>query len=228
MRTGTRKTLLTVFLMLSLLVIHGLTAVSPVLARQPDGSGKLAPSAPMTVTADSNGKKPDDNKDDTDADEPVLRLSSSSEVLYVGGKTGRDTIRLQTNLDEDEDVTFTSSKPRVATVSKDGKVTAVKRGATVIRATATVNGKVLKASCRIEVRKATLYAFPKEVTLTVGKTQALRVKAEPKGKVRFKSSLDIVAYVNSDGVIKARERGRVEIIVSCNGLEIYVPVKILY
>ena len=105
------------------------------------------------------------------------------------------------------EIAFTSSNAAVATVSKDGVVTAKKAGKAVIRAEA--DG--LSAECAVTVAKA-----PRKVTLKaqstklgIGDSEKLTVKFD-KGaaaEVTFSSSNDAVLTVDADGVVKAVGEG---------------------
>lgn len=102
-------------------------------------------------------------------------------------------------------ITWTSSKPTVASVSKKGVVTAKKAGKTTITAE-TYNGK--KATCTVTVRpNAKKIKFEKSsITLGKNKSQVLKLIYTPsdsKEAVTYKSSDTKVAKVNSKGKVTA-------------------------
>ncbi len=118
-------------------------------------------------------------------------------------------------------ITWKSSKPRVASVDKSGKVTARKKGSTVITAR-TGNGK--KSTCRVSVTvpKAKKIKLNKtSLTINPGEKERLQYTILPDGaktKVKFKSSRPKVASVSKKGVITAKKAGKTTIkAVTSNG-----------
>ena len=113
-------------------------------------------------------------------------------------------------------VTWSSSKPSVATVSASGKVTAVKKGSAKI--TAKVGGK--KLTCKVKVKGAKIKKTllnATTITLTKGSTFRLKAIASPIGAENrgftFKTSKKKVATVSKKGVIKAKKAGTTTITV---------------
>lgn len=112
-------------------------------------------------------------------------------------------------------VKWSSSNRKVATVSKNGKVTAKRKGKAAI--TATVKGTSVKARCKITVgtpvSKMTLNR--RSLTLKTGQSFSLKTSISPKKasvkKVNYKSSNKRVAYVSKKGVIQAVSAGTVKI-----------------
>ena len=104
-------------------------------------------------------------------------------------------------------VKWSSSNRKVATVSKNGKVTAKRKGKAAI--TATVKGTSVKARCKITVgtpvSKVTLNR--KSLTLKTGQSFSLKTSISTKKasvkKVNYKSSNKRVASVSKKGVIQA-------------------------
>ena len=112
-------------------------------------------------------------------------------------------------------VKWSSSNRKVATVSKNGKVTAKRKGKAAI--TATVKGTSVKARCKITVgtpvSRVTLNR--KSLTLKTGQSFALKTSISPKKasvkKVNYKSSNKAVASVSKKGVVQAVSAGTVKI-----------------
>ena len=112
-------------------------------------------------------------------------------------------------------VKWSSSNRKVATVSKNGKVTAKRKGKAAI--TATVKGTSVKARCKITVgtpvSRVTLNR--KSLTLKTGQSFSLKTSISPKKasvkKVNYKSSNKRVASVSKKGVIQAVSAGTVKI-----------------
>lgn len=115
-------------------------------------------------------------------------------------------------------VEWKSSNPKIASVSKNGKVTAKKNGKATI--TARVKGTKANAKSRITVgtpvSKVTLNR--KSLSLKTGQKSTLKVTVSPKKasnkKVSYKSSNSKVATVSKKGVIRAVSAGTTKITVT--------------
>ncbi len=95
-----------------------------------------------------------------------MTLTPAKKTLYAGGNTGKSTV-LKLNLPEilstltEEDslypkITYTSSNPKIVTVSAEGKVNAKKAGKATITATVTAGGVSRILTTDITVKKAYL------------------------------------------------------------------------
>ena len=106
---------------------------------------------------------------------------------------------------------WTSSKPKVATVSPDGKVTPKKKGKTKITARIS-NGKKVTWKIKVKELKAKKISLnKKKATLHAGETLKLKAKLKPKGstaKIKWKSSKKKVASVSKNGTVTARKKGK--------------------
>ena len=146
-----------------------------------------------------------------------VQLNKSSMTIKIG-KTKSLTATLRP-AGVTSRLTWTSSKPKVATVNASGQVTALKAGKTKITVT-TANGK--KATCTVrvvrpQVRKIRLNFS--RVTLDSGGKATLRYTVSPQntsGKVTIKSSNSKVAKVNKKGVITAGKAGKATITVKAS------------
>lgn len=115
-----------------------------------------------------------------------------------------------------EELTYTSSNPKIATVSASGKVTAKKKaGTTTITITSTSG---LKKSFKVKVMKKAVkkvtIKVKKTVSLKKGKTLQLKASVSPKGTsktVFWKTSKKKVATVSQSGKVKALKKGTVKI-----------------
>lgn len=114
-------------------------------------------------------------------------------------------------------VSFTSSNKSVATVSKNGKITAVKAGTAKITVKSSNNKK---DSVTVKVQKALVTSIslsPSSVTLTEGSSKALTTKIAPANadnkKVSYSSSNTKVAKVSSKGTVTAVKAGTATITV---------------
>lgn len=110
-----------------------------------------------------------------------------------------------------EKIVWTSSKPKVATVSQDGKVTPKKKGKTKITAQI-ANGKKVTWKIKVKELKAKKISLnKKKATLHAGETLKLKAKLKPKGstaKTKWKSSKKKVASVSKNGTVTARKKGK--------------------
>lgn len=119
-------------------------------------------------------------------------------------------------------LTWSSSKPNVATVDSNGLVTAKAVGTTVITAT-TVNSKV--SSCTITVTNETIKVSSiklsaSEYTVKVGSKVGITPIISPSNatnqKISITSSNPAIASVTSDGSVKGIKEGIVEITAKTN------------
>lgn len=160
-----------------------------------------------------------DNRRDAAIDIHVLippkkiALSKSEATLAVG-----DTLTLKKTLTPDDaetGFTWSSSRPSVATVSKKGKVTALKTGTTKITVV-TDNGK--KASATITVKPAPTKVRLNKTRATLGVKEKLTLKATVSPSkayttLTWKSSKPAVATVSKQGVVTPRKPGTAVITV---------------
>ena len=146
-----------------------------------------------------------------------VRLNKSSMKIKIG-KTKSLTATLRP-AGVTSSLTWTSSKPKVATVNASGQVTALKAGKTKITVTAS-NGK--KASCTVRVISPPVKKIKLNITkatLGSGEKTTLRYTISPQnasGNVTIKSSNTKVAKVNKKGVITAKKAGKATITVKAS------------
>lgn len=146
-----------------------------------------------------------------------VQLNKSSMTIKIG-KTKSLTATLRP-AGVTSRLTWSSSKPKVATVNASGQVTALKAGKTKITVT-TANGK--KATCTVRVVRPQVKKIRlnfRRVTLDSGGKATLRYTVSPQnasGKVTIKSSNTKVAKVNKKGVITAGKAGKATITVKAS------------
>lgn len=129
-----------------------------------------------------------------------VKLSSSSETLVP-----KETVTLKLN-GADSSVTWDSSDNKIATVSSNGKITAVATGKTTI--TAKYNGK--SYTCDITVSKTRIKR--KKSTIKIGETVACNLLGDTSGNtVKWSSEDKRIAAVDSNGNVKGIKAGKVEI-----------------
>ncbi|MBQ8505966.1 MAG: carboxypeptidase regulatory-like domain-containing protein, partial [Clostridia bacterium] len=113
---------------------------------------------------------------------------------------------------EDAGFTYQSKTTRVATVDKNGLITAKKAGTTVIRVTA-FNG--VYADCEITVKRApsSITLSAKAITMFAGQEQPLAYKlsSNSAGSVSYASSDENVAMVDANGVVYAIAAGTAKV-----------------
>ncbi|MBQ5675882.1 MAG: Ig-like domain-containing protein [Lachnospiraceae bacterium] len=142
-----------------------------------------------------------------------ITLSDSKKNLAVG-ETFTLKVKSVKPANASKSVTWSSSRNKIATVSKKGKVKAKKTGSVTITAKSTVSKKVV-AKCKIKVYKATKTLKLNSETsyeLTVGQTQQLSAKVtNPKkgaAPIEWSSSDKKVAKVTSKGNVTAVAEGK--------------------
>ncbi len=142
-----------------------------------------------------------------------VSLSQTKATLAVGDKlTLKATVAPE---GAETGFTWSSSKPSVAKVSKDGKVTALKAGKAKITVV-TDNGK--KASATITVKPAPTKVRLNKTRATLGVKEKLTLKATVSPSkayttLTWKSSKPAVATVSKQGVVTPRKPGTAVITV---------------
>jgi len=147
-----------------------------------------------------------------------ITLDSTLETITVGdGVALAETVEPSNAYDDS--VTWTSSNPDVATVDKDGNVTGVAAGVTVIIATAN-DGSGKSASCTVTVVEAEPEVVAVEKIKITGATQKvapgkkLKLKATvyPENAtnqtIKWKVNNKKYASVNSKGVVTTKKAGK--------------------
>ena len=116
-------------------------------------------------------------------------------------------------------IAYSSSNEKVATVNSNGKITAIKAGTATIKA---VSGNTT-ANYKITVKNPTLNATKK--TLKKGKSFTLKVTGAI-GKVKYSTSKKSVATVTSKGKVTAKKKGKAVISVKANGVTLKCNVTV--
>ncbi len=147
-------------------------------------------------------------------------------------KNKQSTIKatIEPSTASNKEVTYTSSNERVATVDKNGKITAKGNGEANIIAR-TTNGK--EAVCKVEVQTvATKINMDKNVSIDLSKQKEkkITVEVEPKDaknkSVMIRSSNEEVATIDSNGKIKAKKNGTATITAQIAGTDIVETCKV--
>ena len=180
-----------------------------------DANGKVtgvkAGEATITVTTEDGGKTATCKVTVSDKEIKVtgVKLNKSETSLLVGGN---ETLTA-TVLPEDatnQNVTWKSDKPEIATVDANGKVTAVKAGEATITVTTEDGGKT--ATCKVTVKPNLV----SEITLAalaiyVGESKAVTATVKPDDatnkELTWKSSDESIATVDNTGKVTGKKIG---------------------
>ncbi len=169
-----------------------------------------------TITVSTSGKGTASVK--VTVKTPKVTLTVKNAKLQEGKTT--KAITVSRKIKTDKIVKFTSSKKKIASVNRKGRIKGIKAGKTKI----TVFMKSgAKASCILTVQKApvktTKIRVPKKIILKVNKKQKIDVVRKPvtsADKIDFRSSNSKIAKVGKKGVITAKKAGSCNINVTCN------------
>ncbi len=139
-------------------------------------------------------------------------------VTLVRGKTLQIKVKVTPKNAKNKKVTYKSSKKKIASVSKKGKVKGLKKGTAKITVTAK-DGSKKKATLTVKVvnpvKVSKVTVSPSATTLDVGKTVTLKAACAPKNAtdkaVSWKTSDKGVATVTASGVVKGVKAGTAKI-----------------
>ncbi|MDE5996996.1 MAG: Ig-like domain-containing protein, partial [Muribaculaceae bacterium] len=145
-----------------------------------------------------------------------ITLSDTSLSLKEGGTTTLTAIVTPAGA-TGKTVTWESSDETVATVDKDGKVTAIKEGTATI--TASCGGKTATCAVTVIIAVTGITLDKTELNLTEGDTATLIVTVNPENAtdktVTWTSNDADVATVDEDGQVTAVKAGTATITASC-------------
>ena len=144
-------------------------------------------------------------------EEAKFSMNATAKTLYTKGQN-KVSLKLNTNLSDQ--ITWSSSNKKVATVNSKGVVTAKAKGTAVITATC---GEY-KATCTVTVKTPTLKLAKTSASIKVGKKTTIKATATPTGTVKYTSSNKKIATVSSKGVVTGKKKGTAKITVTCNGV----------
>lgn len=145
--------------------------------------------------------------------EAAVNISATSLSLSVGQSK---TISVSGTAQR---VEWSSNKIYVATVDRNGKVTAKKPGKATI--TAKVGDQIY--TCSVTVKKPVINT--KSFTITAGQKRTLKVTNKT-GKITWKTSKKSVATVSGEGVVTAKKAGKATITASVDGCKLTCKVKV--
>lgn len=124
-------------------------------------------------------------------------------------------------------LTYTSSNKKVATVSKNGVVTAKQAGTAKI--TVKSGSKKVTVTITVPKTKTTAITVAKDITVKKGKTYSLKAKVAPKNsdeKITYTSSNKKIATVTKSGKVKGVKKGTATITVKSGSETVKVNVTV--
>lgn len=124
------------------------------------------------------------------------------------------TARLTAKSSNGHPITFRSSKKSIATVDKNGRITAKKPGTTTI----TAKADQTTASCSVIVRKPTVRLNKRSVSLYRRQKAHLSVTSTSKSTPTWKSNKKSVAVVDESGTVTAMKNGTATITATVDGV----------
>ena len=149
-----------------------------------------------------------------------LTLPSAATLQLSSSITKADSTSITS--DEPFQINWTSDQPDIASVSKQGLVTAHKAGSAVITVTAKLQTKdgiySGSASCTITIEKNNISLNKRKLTMYTSETKQLKAKGVSDKIVTWKSSKPKIASVNSSGTIKPKKTGQTTITATANGV----------
>ena len=148
--------------------------------------------------------------------EPSLKVTGSTS-LYRGKTT---TLKATTSYSTK--VTWTSSKPSIATVRSNGVVTGKKAGTVYIYANA--YGKSVKY--KLTIKEPALKLNKSSSSIYKGKTTTLKATTSYRTKVTWKSSNSSIATVSSTGVVTGKKAGTAYIYANAYGKSVKCKVTV--
>ncbi len=174
-----------------------------------------------TITATADGKTAECAVTVKAATVPVsgVKLNQTKYTLNLGKSYTLKATVSPSNA-SNKDVTFSSSKKTVATVSSKGVVKAKKVGTTTITVKTKDGGK--KATCKITVKRPVTKVKLNQTKLTLGVKETFTLKAtvSPSNatnkKVTYKSSKPSIVAVKN-GKLTAKKKGKATITATADG-----------
>ena len=188
----------------------------------------------LTAVKEGSAKITVTTKDGDKTAECVVTVSKKI-ISVAGVELNKKQLNLETGASEtliaavsptnatDKSITWSTSAPEVATVSDNGKVTAVKAGDAVITVKTTDGGKM--ASCDVTVadkvvKPTGITVTPSTLALIVGQTGQLTAAVAPADatdkSVKWTSSNSNIATVDELGKVTAVSGGVVTIVATTN------------
>lgn len=189
-------------------------------------SGKISDAR----TAKYVDKKQDDVKEPTAAEIlEQVKVAAGKGIIYVGGNTGKTT-KINVTLPAaaaKATVTYAANNKK-ATVSANGKVTARKKGSTVITTTVSLNGASKSFKTTIKVKKASIKITRKKASLKAGKKFTFKAKGYGVKNIRWsiKSGKKYASVKAKTGKFTAKKAGKVTVLAKAGKVKKTVKVTV--
>lgn len=206
------------------------------LKKKPEEEPSVTPPAPTEAPKPTVTPEPTATPQPTVT--PKLEMNAVSVPLQV--KKSTSAIKVSGLNAGEKIVSWKSSKTSVATVSKNGKITAKKTGKTKITAktsygrsvsvTVSVQKKAVTTK-KLKVVSATKGVTIKKNSLSIkkGKKVALRTSVDPvtsTSKVTYKSSDKKIVTVSSKGKLTAKKPGKAKITITSGNVKVSLKVTV--
>lgn len=192
-------------------------------------------SAIISVETNDGHKKAECKVTVKPIDVSSLTLNKTSITLFIG-ESEAITATITPSNATDKTITWTSSRPSVATVTNEGRITAVGVGTTAI--TAKAGDKT--ATCSVVVKPIEVSSITlnkSKMTLDRGKTELLTAQITPDNAtdktVTWSSSNSSIVTVSQSGVVTAVQKGTAVVQAKCGEktaqceITVVVPVESL-
>ncbi|MDF2587519.1 MAG: coagulation factor 5/8 type domain protein [Anaerocolumna sp.] len=180
-----------------------------------------------------------DDKAMLDKEISNIKVKASEKILYVGGTIGK-TASIKVTLPEIiknaitngivvESIKFESSNKKVATISKDGKILARSNGTTTITTKITIDGKELKFTDKITVKKASITVQSQKTSFKVGEVYTYKISLNgfTKSDVTFTTTeKSIVAISEKSGKAVAKSKGTDYVVIKCRNISKKIKVTV--
>ncbi|MCH5299610.1 MAG: Ig-like domain-containing protein [Ruminococcus sp.] len=181
----------------------------------------LAPIRWVNAIQDSSNTYPSGGSTSSDSPNAPTGPSQNGSVIVIK-KTAKQSLYVNQTSKinvEDKTVVFKSSNKKIATVNKNGKITAKKKGTVTI----TAKGDTIDLKVTVTVKNPKLKIKSKK--LNKGSTYKVVVVGKY-GKATYKSSNPKVASVTSSGKIKAKKKGNAVITIKIGTAKLKLKVKV--
>lgn len=143
--------------------------------------------------------------------ENTISLNKKSWTIYTGQK---NVYQLKAKVaPKGGTVTWKSSKPSIASIDENGKITPKKAG----KVTITAKAGGVSATCEVTVKKPSL-TLNGSKTVYLNHPVSLGAKASPSAQIKWSSSDRKVARVNSKGVVTGYKTGTAIITAKAHGI----------